>query len=299
MSVDWCCAICGGREATGLVIQERMYGTREPFDYWECSRCGTVQIDAIPENLADYYPSDYYSFSRPMTLKRRVALKIAGAMGRRAPRALIQALDLTYVMDVLPPPPATILDIGSGDGTLIRQLRHFGYKCFGFDPYTPADVADDGVTLWGCAICDVPGSYDVVMSHHSLEHMSDPHEFFAEVGRLLKPGGIFVLRLPILPNCIWDTHGTDWPQLDAPRHLFTYTLDSLKILADAYGLKIISTDFDARPWSLAAAREYRAGRSLRELTADELRGTPEDASATRQANVSGTGDQVRLVMTKT
>jgi SAM-dependent methyltransferase len=40
-------------------------------------------------------------------------------------------------------------------------------------------------------------SYDVVMAHHVLEHIDDDAQAMRELFRLLKPGGVGVLSVPI------------------------------------------------------------------------------------------------------
>ena len=56
------CRICGNTEKNLIhKAQEMMFGTRDEFDYLECSACGTLQIVEIPD-LSCYYPRDYYSF---------------------------------------------------------------------------------------------------------------------------------------------------------------------------------------------------------------------------------------------
>ena len=60
------CRIC--RNAAGnraVTLSERMYGSGEAFDYFQCAGCGCLQINAVPEDLGRYYESGYYSFKQP------------------------------------------------------------------------------------------------------------------------------------------------------------------------------------------------------------------------------------------
>jgi hypothetical protein len=45
-------------------IREMMFGSREEFLYFECSKCGCLQIAEIPENIEKYYPPNYLRSSR-------------------------------------------------------------------------------------------------------------------------------------------------------------------------------------------------------------------------------------------
>ena len=58
------CSIC--KNTTNLKeykVKEMMFGFREEFNYFECSKCKCIQISEIPDNMHKYYPSNYYSFN--------------------------------------------------------------------------------------------------------------------------------------------------------------------------------------------------------------------------------------------
>src|SRR5690606_22016623 len=52
------------------------------------------------------------------------------------------------------------------------------------------------VDLQGLPFADA--SYDFVMASHVLEHVPDDRKALAEIRRILKPGGIAVLPVPII-----------------------------------------------------------------------------------------------------
>lgn len=41
-----------------------MFGFRDEFTYFECSKCGCIQIIEIPRNMGKYYTPNYYSFKK-------------------------------------------------------------------------------------------------------------------------------------------------------------------------------------------------------------------------------------------
>ncbi|WP_332912524.1 hypothetical protein [Algoriphagus boritolerans] len=51
-----------------------MLGLGGIFRYAECLGCGSLQLDAVPEDLSVYYPSNYYSFIplQPSNLLKRI-----------------------------------------------------------------------------------------------------------------------------------------------------------------------------------------------------------------------------------
>ena len=76
------CRICVNlRDNRIHLAREMMFGTRETFEYFECSACGTIQIAEVPE-LSRYYPENYLAFDSEVeigeNLTRRVAARFAG-----------------------------------------------------------------------------------------------------------------------------------------------------------------------------------------------------------------------------
>jgi SAM-dependent methyltransferase len=48
----------------------------------------------------------------------------------------------------------------------------------------------------GCALCFAPASFDTVLCLQVLEHVVEPLRMVAEIGRVLRPGGVAVLLVP-------------------------------------------------------------------------------------------------------
>ena len=117
---------------------------------------------------------------------------------------------------------------------VMRQMRDNPH-------YETADLMQPGVThqvdITKVALPDA--SYDVVMAHHVLEHIPDDRAAMRELFRLLKPGGLALLSVPINATR-QQTHEnaaiTDalarWAHFSAHDHLRYYGLDFETRLAD-------------------------------------------------------------------
>ena len=44
-----------------LTVRENMFGIEAAFDYAACAACGSLALISIPEDMAAYYPTSYYS----------------------------------------------------------------------------------------------------------------------------------------------------------------------------------------------------------------------------------------------
>src|SRR4051812_10890354 len=60
------CQVCmTAAEHRKFTACEMMFGTRDRFEYFECSECGCLQIETPPDDIGKYSPPNYYSFTQP------------------------------------------------------------------------------------------------------------------------------------------------------------------------------------------------------------------------------------------
>ena len=52
---DWSVAHAG--------LHDRLHDLPGEFVVWRCGSCSLLQLWPVPENLASYYPQDYYSYA--------------------------------------------------------------------------------------------------------------------------------------------------------------------------------------------------------------------------------------------
>ena len=152
-----------------------------------------------------------------------------------------------------------ILDIGCGAGDLLFRLKKQGLKhVLGIDPYNAADVCyPNGLRILKRDIQGVDDEWDIVMFHHSFEHMSDQLETLRKVRSLLSPEGICILRMPVVSSYAWRQYGVDWVDLDAPRHLCLHSLKSLQILVGQANLKVVRTIYDSTAFQFWGSEQYQ------------------------------------------
>lgn len=97
-------------------------------------------------------------------------------------------------------PDAKVLDLGAGAG-IVAQMNFRGYaaRICGVDPdvrviHNP--YLDEGKQGSGEDIPYPDDAFDVVFADNVLEHLETPSMVFGEVARVLKPGGIFLVKTP-------------------------------------------------------------------------------------------------------
>lgn len=259
MALPLNCRICGEKHAGKMFIaKEMMFGLKDEFEYFQCSQCECLQIVQIPVDLSNYYPNDYYSFliydgKRFKGLKGKVyrARVKSTVFNDRLVRKLINLFMPVRKLNIfrnLMTKGTRILDVGCGNGeVLLYPLKEAGLQyVVGCDPYIPNDINyKNGLGIRKKDIFGLHDRWDIIVYNHSFEHISNPLENLIKVQELLVPGGICILRIPTVPNYAWSHYGTNWAQLDAPRHLFLHSPKSISYLAKKAGLTLEKIIYDS------------------------------------------------------
>jgi len=254
-----------------------MFGTRENFPYFECSRCGCLQISQVPENMSKYYLQDYYLSSQPKPKRtirgflRRAMLRMPflfhGKILGRYTSALFRYSVLYYCSSkTYFNLNSRVLEVGCGKGSLLRVLHDLGYRnLVGVDPYSYEGMVNNGIKILKRTIHDLPDTqmFDIIIFDHSFEHIFDQLETLKKTSKIMSDNSVCLIRMPVKTEYIWKRYSTSWVQIDAPRHFFLHTLKSIRLLAEEAGLSIEKTVFDSTEFQFWGSEQYRKGIPLR------------------------------------
>jgi 2-polyprenyl-3-methyl-5-hydroxy-6-metoxy-1,4-benzoquinol methylase len=106
---------------------------------------------------------------------------------------------------------ASYLDLGCGEGRVMRSLAALGSIVHGVD--VNEDMAKAAGSAAVAMIPDLPvraDSHDGVYSVLTLEHIEDEDAFFEEAARVTRPGGVLAL---VINHPVWTAPGST-PILD-------------------------------------------------------------------------------------
>jgi SAM-dependent methyltransferase len=113
------------------------------------------------------------------------------------------------------PPPARILEIGCGTGTVLSALASAGYTMTGVEMHRElarrAAARNPESRIYSLDLRSPPlefrrqGPFDAVALFDVVEHVERPEEFLRECARLVKPGGFLLGTLPAL-QILWSDY---------------------------------------------------------------------------------------------
>ncbi len=240
------CPICGQPLRDSRVRgRDRLITGDGPFTVMECVDCeyGFTLPQLSEEELARYYPSEYFDFwgysDRPGAnplhrLLERFRSWSATRSYHRQP----------YVLDGVI--PGRMLDVGCGSGDLLEHFAKRGWEIYGIDPSASAvaAAAKRGAAVHQGTLRDQPwqpGSFALITFQHALEHIEEPVEALKRARTLLAPGGLLVIDVPNW--ACWQRRllfGSRWHPLELPRHLQHFSPQALERLAALLGLRVRS-----------------------------------------------------------
>lgn len=268
------CKICGaGGNHPEYVVPEMMFGWNERFTYFQCSGCRCLQLTAPPSDPGRYYPEGYHSFSfnpeskykHPVVRAARNLVNYSTVFSRSLAGVVFGKAFRNRKLVPLSRIPLTrgsrILDVGCGAGERIHALREIGFRdVSGVDPYIEEDIEyANGVKIAKKSVHALQGTWDVVMYHHSFEHVPEPDLELHAVARLLGKGGVCLLRMPTVSSQAWEQYREYWYQIDAPRHPFLHSVESISLLAEKTGFRVDSVVYDSTADQFERSEGYRLG----------------------------------------
>ncbi|GAA1616911.1 MULTISPECIES: class I SAM-dependent methyltransferase [Kribbella] len=168
--------------------------------------------------------------------------------------------------------PLDVLDLGSGTGRFTPGLAaEFGGRVYGVEPadrMREAAAPAPGVSYLKGSAEDIPlpeASVDVVLMFLTFHHWTDPLQGLREVCRVLRPGGVALLRTQfsdLMPDLFWYRYFPSAQEVDAAMYCSVDEARALAVeaglLPDAHVVRITGED----PRTVRATYERLSLRAL-------------------------------------
>ena len=251
------CNLCGFDD-TKLILRARsrvMNVGENFFKLAKCRRCGLVYLNPRPkkEEIKKYYPAWYHS-RPPAKVTDITKTKIWGIPWQEAMKNKAEPI-LRYKKK------GRILDIGCGDGSLLKFLKDSGWQTYGVELRDSSslyarDVLGLNVFSGRFDEADYPEeSFDVITLFHVLEHLPNPSGTLKKARMLLRKDGFLLIEVPNFHSFEAKVFRSNWVGISAPLHLYHFTPRTLQMMLKSCGLIPVEVRF------IPEQTKYMAGYS--------------------------------------
>lgn len=238
------CRLCSSPRIELLFVSDNVHGRRtlsdDQFGVYQCQSCGVVfvQVEVNSEYYRKYYPANYYEGDQGNLLLGKLLFLLKELSFKRKLR----------LINKYKPQSCKLLEIGCAKGEFLDRLPSSFQKCgveinqvaYQYVKEHCKDIEIHNVRIDSSDFDNFSlGEYEVIVMWHVFEHVDNPKIFVRNLSRLLSKDGIVVLDIPNRNSIGFNLSKRAWFHLDAPRHLFHYTYDSLRLLLESYNLEII------------------------------------------------------------
>ncbi len=156
-----------------------------------------------------------------------------------------------------------LLDIGAGEGTLLKTAAGRGWEAEGTEISSAMvrHVRDHSeITVHQGVIEDIPlseGTYDAIVLNHVLEHVKNPRTTLERIAELLSPRGIVRIEVPNVASLSSRMKNAQsrlglkknpWKHYSTGHHFWFFTPATLERTLRSAGLTVISITSPAKQW---------------------------------------------------
>lgn len=274
------CKLCGNSSQNEVMsVNELMLRSGDSFDYLHCSNCHCLQLINFSDDMAKYYPSDYYSYGKVIVEKKEIGFKAIirkAAMRNHLGESNIvnqilgfgKKVYFPWILKGMITLDSKILDVGCGSGFLIQEMRHYGFKNLqAIDPFIGDDLIcnEKGLKIFSSTLEALEdNNFDLIMLHHSFEHAENPLEVLQAAYKRVNENGIILIRTPIASSFAFRKYRQYWVQLDAPRHYFIHTVSSITKLCEQVGFSLEKVTYDSNSLQFSGSECYLRNIDLNE-----------------------------------
>ncbi len=253
------CFVCQSTKFRPLYTSpDRMFNIPGNFVYKQCVSCGLAFLDPQPDEktLRKHYPTEHY-FAYDKEGKGGVIGSVREYIIKHIYKPTLLSKVLMSVLNTSFATPAyrkagRVLDVGCGTGDMLVLLKDLGWDAYGIDIDKNAIrlAKTRGLTHMRVGtykdVEQYPDNYfDCIRLYHVIEHIDNPSLCLKILHKKLKPQGELFLCTPNFNSPLQKIFGTYWSALDAPRHLYLFTPQTLARPAKQYNFMVTSVTYDS------------------------------------------------------
>ena len=238
------CLACGSRRfRPAFTSTAQMHPSKEAFLFSRCEDCGLIFLStrARPEALGQYYTEHYLPYRGDRAWGRYAGFVRQGQ--QRLDRARVRAVERYATLSS----QSKVLDVGCGKPSFLKSLHEkHACECWGIDFSVEGwrgEAGFDPLHLLEGGPHDIPleQQFDVITMWHYLEHDYDPAGTLSRLRACARPGAILLVEVPNFNAWSRRVFCRHWGGFHTPRHTAIYTPQTLSILLERSGWKMVKS----------------------------------------------------------
>jgi SAM-dependent methyltransferase len=237
MTVITSCPVCDSQAFQPFQQCEDFTVSHETFKLIVCEGCSFLITSPRPDetNLPKYYQSiNYISHSKDSST-------IFDKLYR-----LIRDFAIDWKINLIRkyhPHHISILDLGAGTGSFLKQCHKKGWTITGVEPSQQArSIANEELSnSVKKDLNETTGQFQVITLWHVLEHIPNLDEILSQLKSKLTTDGTMFIAVPNHKSADAHHYRNYWAGYDVPRHLWHFNQSVIKKLIGKYGFKLVET----------------------------------------------------------
>jgi 2-polyprenyl-3-methyl-5-hydroxy-6-metoxy-1,4-benzoquinol methylase len=233
------CTVCGSPAIKNVLSAKDHTVSSEIFPIAECNDCLLRFTQDVPDaiGILPYYKSEDY-ISHTNTSKG-IINRLYQIVRKRTLRKKRKLLQKVTGMG-----KGQLLDVGSGTGSFVSEMNLHGWNVTGLEP--DAGARQVAKNEYNIELKDMnqfnhlaEGSFDAITLWHVLEHVHDLSAYMIQLKALLKEEGKLIIAVPNYTSLDAAIYKEHWAAYDVPRHLYHFSPQSMQVLMEKNGLRLI------------------------------------------------------------
>ncbi|MBI3576837.1 class I SAM-dependent methyltransferase [Candidatus Gottesmanbacteria bacterium] len=253
------CIVCGSDSFKKVFpTKDRMFGKKGRFTLCECNTCKLAFLNPQPtaQKLKQYYVGNkYYAYQSSskniysMIKKYLLKYYYSPTFFSRLLNSLLRNVPAipkkkSYLIE------GKIMDIGCGSGETLQLLKGLGWDAYGIESnsYAVSVASKNNLKNVKLGTYELLKFYkknffDAIRLYHVLEHIDDPKLCLKLIHQKLKKQGELIIGVPNYDSFHRRVFRSYWYNLDSPRHLYLFSVNTLKKLLEKEHFIINKIDY--------------------------------------------------------
>lgn len=234
------CVICGGKlKKNHSDLFDDRYGAPGTYSIYSCKKCCfAMTCQSLSKNKIGKFYEKYYPLSKYNAKSVKSNAKVWNKF-----LAWLMGVDNTTHWKIRL--NSKVLDIGSGSGQSLLEIKMLGGKGYGVEPDPSAQKIAKKLDLnvFTGFLSDRPFpnlKFDYITANQVIEHDPDPLDFLKCAKKKIKKDGLIILSFPNYDSIYRKIFGRKWINWHVPYHINFFNKKSFTEITKRSGLKIIA-----------------------------------------------------------